>query len=118
MLVEFSMQTDEMNIHFKVFGKRNDNIITFPDKSVLNTTITVEYWDTEIEIKRTGDVDMLQTFRLNEKCLGYYKNNSGINLNISSYTKKMQVSNNQIYLEYDYYLDEEWQSSNKLKIIF
>lgn len=118
MLVEFLMQTNDMKINYKVFGKRDGNIITFPDKSVPNTKMHVEIWDSEIEIKRTGDVDMIQTFRLNEKCLGYYKNNAGINFNISSYTKKMQVGDNQIYLEYDYYLENEWQSSNKLKIIF
>ena len=118
MLVEFLMETNEMKINYKVFGKRDGNVIIFPDKSVPNTIMNVEIWDNEIEIKRTGEVNMLQTFRLNEKCDGHYKNNSGISFNISSYTKEIQVSNNQIYLEYDYYLEEEWQSSNKLKIIF
>ena len=118
MLVEFLMQNKDMNIHYKVFGKRDGNIITFPDKSVPNTMITIEYWDTEVEIKRHGDVNMLQIFRLNERCEGYYKNNSGINLEIASFTKKMNVSNNLIEIEYDYYLDDDLQSSNKLKIIF
>lgn len=118
MLVEFSMITNDLNISYKVFGKRDDNIITFPDKSVSNTLMIVEFWDTEIEIKRIGEVEMLQTFRLNEKCEGYYKNNSGINFKISSLTTKMIVEENQIYLEYEYYLENEWQSSNKLKIIF
>jgi uncharacterized beta-barrel protein YwiB (DUF1934 family) len=118
MLVQFEMITDEMNINFKVFGKRDGNIVTFPDKSVPNTIITLEFWDTEIEIKRSGSVDMLQKFRLNEKCNGYYKNDNGIDLKIASYTKKMIVSENQIYLEYDYYLENDLQSSNKLKIIF
>lgn len=118
MLVEFLMQTNDININFKVFGKRDENVITFPDKSVPNTLMIVEIWDGEIEIKRTGAVNMHQSFRLNEKRAGYYKNNEGINFSISSYTKQMQVSDNQIYLEYDYYLENEWQSSNKLKIIF
>ena len=118
MLVEFLMKTNDMEIKYKVFGKRDGNIITFPDKSVPNTIMNIEIWENEIEIKRTGDVNMLQAFCLNEKRSGYYKNNTGINFNISSYTKEMQVSDNQIYLEYDYYLENEWQSSNKLKIIF
>lgn len=118
MLVEFLMQTADMNINFKVFGKREDNVITFPDKSVPNTIMTIEIWENEIEIKRSGAVDMYQSFKLNETRLGHYKNNNGISFNISSYTKEMCVSDNQIYLEYEYYLENEWQSSNKLKIIF
>ena len=118
MLVQFEMITKDMNINYKVFGKRDGNVLVFPDKSVPNTLITLEFWETEIEIKRSGSVDMLQKFRLNEKCDGYYKNDNGIDLKIASFTKKMDVMENQIYLEYDYYLENEWQSSNKLKIIF
>ena len=91
MLVEFLMQTENMNTHYKVFGKREGNVITFPDKSVPNTIMTVEIWENEIEIKRSGEVNMYQSFKLDENRLGHYKNNSGISFNISSYTKKMQV---------------------------
>lgn len=118
MLVQFEMITDEMNINFKAFGKRNDNVIIFPDRSVPNTIISLEFWDSEVEIRRSGSVNMLQKFRLNEKCDGYYKNDNGLDFIIASYTTKMIVRENEIYLEYDYYLENEKQSSNKLKIIF
>ena len=73
----------------------------------------------QIDFPREGILSpRFGTFILNKMCHGYYQNNQGINVKIASYTKKMLVEENQIVIEYDYYLEYEWQSSNKLKIIF
>lgn len=118
MLIEFEMISNDLDVNYKVFGRLDNNVLIFPDKSYPNTEMRVSIFENEIEIKRSGSVNMLQTFILNKMCHGYYQNNQGINVKIASYTKKMLVEENQIVIEYDYYLEYEWQSSNKLKIIF
>lgn len=118
MLVTFEMVTENFNINYKVFGKKEGNILTFPDKCVANTLISVVINDEIIEIIRKGDITMNQSFKLNTKLPGFYKNELGMECNIASFTKKMEVTENSIMLVYDNYLENEWQSSNKLKIIF
>ena len=67
MLVTFEMITENMNINYKVFGKREGNVLTFPDKSVPNTNMKVVINEDSIEITRTGNVNMQQVFILNKK---------------------------------------------------
>ena len=118
MLVTFEMITENMNINYKVFGKKDGNVLTFPDKSVPNTMMKVIINDDSIEIIRSGNVNMTQVFILNKKKFGFYKNDLGMEFKIASYTKEMIVTENSITLLYEHYLENEWQSSNKLKIIF
>ena len=118
MLVNFEMISENLNTCYKVFGKREGNVLIFPDKSVPNTTMKVCINIDSIEIIRTGSVNMKQTFKLNKKEFGFYKNDLGMEFKIASFTKEMTITENSITLIYDHYLENEWQSSNKLKIIF
>lgn len=118
MLITFEMVSENININYKVFGKKNDNTLIFPDKSVPNTMMHVSILTDSVEIVRTGDVEMKQTFKFNEKTDGYYKNNLGLEFNISSFTTELSIEENAILIFYEHYLDNNWQSSNKLKIIF
>ena len=118
MLVYFEMISENMNINFKVFGKKEGNVLIFPDKSTPNTMIHVTISSLQVEILRSGNVNMKQVFKLNEKVEGYYKNNLGLEFKIASYTKELCITENSINLLYEHYFENEWQSSNKLKIIF
>ena len=118
MLVTLEMVSENINISFKVFGKREGNILTFPDKSVPNTTMKVYFDEDMVEIVRVGNVNMKQSFVLNQKEFGYYKNDLGMEFKLASFTREMTVTENSIELIYDHYLEDEWQSRNKLKIIF
>ena len=118
MLVTFQMISENVNIDFKVFGKRENNTLIFPDKSVPNTTMYVTILADGVEIVRKGSVDMKQTFKFNQKLEGYYKNNMGIEFNLSSFTTEISITENTILIFYEHYLENNWQSSNKLKIIF
>ena len=118
MLIYFEMISENMNINFKVFGKKEGNVLTFPDKSTPNTMINVTIGDNEIIIERTGNVNMKQVFKLKEKMEGYYKNNLGLEFKTASFTKELYVGENSINVLYEHYFENEWQSSNKLKIIF
>ena len=118
MLIYFEMISENMNINFKVFGKKEGNLLIFPDKSTPNTMINVTIGDNEIVIERTGNVNMKQVFKLKEKMEGYYKNNLGLEFKTASFTKELYVRENSINVLYEHYFENEWQSSNKLKIIF
>jgi uncharacterized beta-barrel protein YwiB (DUF1934 family) len=118
MLIKFEMIAENLNISYKVFGKKEGNVLTFLDKSVPNTTMHVTINPDSIVIERIGSVVMKQEFKLNEKIEGFYQNNMGLEFEIYSYTKEMVVTENSITILYEHYLSDNWQSSNKLKILF
>ena len=118
MLVIFEMISENLNINYKVFGKKEGNVLTFPDKSIPNTIMSVTIADDYIEIHRSGKVTMRQGFKLETQEVGFYQNDMGLEFEISSFTTEMTVKENMIEVFYEYYLENKWQSSNKLKIIF
>ena len=118
MLITFEMISENVNISFKVFGRRENNTLIFPDKSVPNTTMRVTFSDEMVEIIRTGSVDMRQVFIFNKQTQGHYKNDMGLEFSLSSFTTEMTVTENSITIFYEHYLEDNWQSSNKLKILF
>jgi uncharacterized beta-barrel protein YwiB (DUF1934 family) len=118
MLINFEMISENLNINFKVFGKRDDNILTFPDKSVPNTTMMVIFKSDAVIIKRYGSVSMEQSFVVGEQLTGFYKNDMGLEFEIRSFTTELIVEENKIEIFYEHYLEDKWQSSNKLKILF
>ena len=118
MLITFEMISENININFKVFGRRENNTLIFPDKSVPNTTMKVTFDQEKVEIIRSGSVDMKQVFILGKQVEGHYKNDMGLEFAISSFTTEINVEENIIEIFYEHYLENKWQSSNKLKIIF
>ena len=118
MLVTFEMISENLNISYKVFGKKEGNVLTFPDKSNPNTIMSVTIEEDYIEVRRTGRVTMQQIFKLESKENGFYQNDMGLEFEIASFTTEMNIKENMIEVFYEYYLESKWQSSNKLKIIF
>lgn len=118
MLITFEMISENVNISFKVFGRRENNTLIFPDKSVPNTMMRVTFDKDFVEIIRTGSVDMKQIFQAGKQLEGYYKNDMGLEFSISSFATEIVVEENNITIFYEHYLENKWQSSNKLKILF
>lgn len=118
MLVTFEMVSENLNINYKVFGKKDGNVLSFPDKSIPNTIMYITIGNDFIKVERRGSVEMDQVFKHASKEIGVYKNKEGLEFEIASFTTEMNVTENLIELFYEYYLENEWQSSNKLKIIF
>ena len=65
-----------------------------------------------------GSVEMKQIFKFNQKIDGYYKNNMGLAFEIASFATEIEITENSILIFYEHYLENNWQSSNKLKILF
>ena len=118
MLINFEMVSENVNINYKVFGRRDGDVLIFPDKSVPNTTMMVVFKENAVIIRRLGAVSMEQSFVLGEQRTGFYKNDMGLEFEIRSFTTEMNVEENMIEIFYEHYLEDKWQSSNKLKILF
>ena len=116
MLINFEMITPDNNIEYKVFGTLDDNVLTFKDKSMTNTFIKIIFNKKKVTVMRTGNVTMEQSFVLNEKINGFFKNSEGIELEIYSLTKELIVEENLIYIAYDCFISNDYQSTNKLII--
>ena len=67
--------------------------------------------------KRTGVSNMDLVFDLSKNTVGHYHNNLGLDFNIIVKTKRLELSNQKIIIEYDYYLDNEYQQTVKLYLI-
>ena len=116
MLVEFLMITKEEEHYFKVLGKKHDNVLTFPDKMTPNTLIDIIFDDDMIIVNRRGKTEMYQEFQLGKRLEGTYQNDMGLSLTIQSETLEMQVLEHELSILYDFYIDNSYQSRNKLVI--
>ncbi len=116
MLVEFAMITDNEEHRFKVMGRKNGNTLSFPDKMTPNTLIDIIFDDDMIIVNRRGKTQMYQEFRINQKLKGFYKNDMGLEFEIYSETFEMQTSEHEVYVLYDFFIENGKQTRNKLVI--
>lgn len=68
-----------------------------------------------ITFTKKGEANMVQGFKLDTYIKGKYEI-MGLNINIASYTKKMQINEKGMFIEYDQYLDDEYSSTIKIYI--
>ena len=116
MLVEFMMITDDIQHQFKAMGKMKGNTLSFPDKMIPNTLIDIIFDDDMLIINRHGKTEMYQEFKLNHKLKGIYKNDMGLELEIYSDTLELSISEHEVAILYDFYIENDKQSRNKLII--
>lgn len=85
----------------EAIGKYNSdtNTITYTEEEL---TVTVQILKDHIKINRyNDDYDLNLEFRLNEKVVCKYKVGSiGLNIEITVDTKKLEINENYIYVEY------------------
>ena len=119
MLLSFrSLDSFDNEISYKAEYQKNDNTYVFDDLSAENTKTFLTIDGDVVRIKRTGDTESEFTFSENLKLPGYYKNNLGVNAELSIFTKKINIKSDKIYLEYDLILDDDVISSHKIWILF
>ena len=116
MLVEFQMFIDNEEYKYKVMGKQQNNKITFPDKMIPNTIIDIIFDDDMIILNRHGSTLMYQEFKINCKLSGMYKNDMGLEFTTYSFTHSMQISEHELVIDYDFYIENDKQSHNKMVI--
>lgn len=116
MIVEFKMVIDDYTIEFKSIGKKEDNVLTFKDMNNKDNTITVYILEEQIIVLQNGVTQMENTYTLNKKVEGFYKGLHNINGVTHCDTKVLNINENEIYIEYDYYFNNNFASNNTLLI--
>jgi hypothetical protein len=85
MLIYFEMISENMNINFKVFGKKEGNVLIFPDKSTPNTMINVTIGDNEIiiDLEINSELDL--------------ENKQYVDLKYICYVQKIEIFDNNLF---------------------
>ncbi len=119
MVITFKMDNGEDVIEFRAIAKQKNNILTFADKNNKQNTITVEIEsDSEVNIYQSGTIDMQQSHKLKQKTEGYYHGQHGVSMQTACFTKEIIVNQEGIFINYDYFSNDNLVSSNKLTIIY
>lgn len=113
MKVHFIIVNKDVKEDYFAVATQINNSISFKNKGI-ETTFTIA---DDVLIERKGDMHYIQRFKLNERIKGMYEI-MGMNINISAYTKKLRINDSGIYIEYDQYLDDSFESNIKIYLKF
>lgn len=116
MIVEFKMKIDDDIIEFKSIGKIKENVIEFKDMNNKQNLISVYLLEEQIVIIQNGTTQMENNYILNKKTEGYYKAEHNVSGITHCYTKVLNIAENMIYIEYDFYFNKNFASNNTLLI--
>lgn len=116
MIVEFYMETDGECISYKTIGSKHGQVLDFLDQTSKGTRVYVEPSFDGLIIRRMGTVEMEQTFLVGKKTTGRYCDEFGLVMELEIQTKKLQILENEIFLEYDLFLHGEHSSMHKMII--
>lgn len=116
MVVYFEMISNGIKQSYQAMGKKKGNVISFPDKLSPQTLMEITINENEVIIRRKGKIDMIQGFRYGQAIQGTYQSIDGLSLNIKSITRELRIEGNLIQIIYDYYIEKDFQATNKLTI--
>lgn len=116
-----------MNIKFYSFidGNRyevsekltlDNNSYRFNDKENAGY-IEYKLLNQKLYFKRVGNSNMDIVFDLNNHTKAKYKNSLGLEFDFLVKTKRLDISQSKIIIEYDYYIDGQFQSNVKLYLL-
>ena len=118
-----------MNIHFYSFsdGEKVDFIseykyendkYVFDDKTDIGTFISFEILDNyKVNFNRFGKTITNITFDLNKITKASYDNNNGLAFDFNVKTKRLDIEENKIVVEYDLIIDGAVQSTIKIYLL-
>ncbi len=66
---------------------------------------------------RSGIANMELEFDLNKNTVGHYFNNLGLDFNFLVKTKRLEIKEEKIIIEYEYYINNELEQTVKLYLI-
>lgn len=112
MRLHFIMINNNIKENYFAEYKKINNKIVFSDSK---NVIEIINEDGTITITKKGEANMVQSFKLNTYIKGKYEV-MGIDINIASYTKKLEINEKGMFIEYDQYLDDELSSEIKIYI--
>ncbi len=117
MLRFYSIDSDNNEVKYFSPFVREKNTLIFEDKSVNNTKVFLTIGE-NIKIERHGNINMSFLFDLDNLTLGMYENELGLKAEFIIKTNELLVSNNNVIIAYDLYLDSEKISGHRIVIDF
>ncbi len=116
MIVEFKMVIDDDIIEFKSIGKLKDNVLEFKDMNNKQNIIKVYLLEEQIIISQEGITKMENNYVLSKKTEGFYSGQHNVSGVTHCDTKVLDIKQNLIYIEYDFYFNNNFASNNTLFI--
>lgn len=116
MIVDFKMKINDDTIEFKSIGKLNENLLSFKDMNNKENTINIYLLEEQIIIEQKGFTNMKNNYIQGQKTDGFYNTQHNIEAITHCYTKVMKIENKSIYIEYDFFFNDEYASTNILLI--
>ena len=106
---KISSKTNEDEIHDGIAIRKDNNI--FYNKNKCNISVLIE--DKKVILKReNNEIKLNMTFELNKKVGGeYFLKEYSSYLTITTMTKKLNITNNSLEIEYDLYIDNEFSDT-------
>lgn len=106
---KISSKTNEDEIYDGIAIRKDNNI--FYNKNKCNISVLIE--DKKVILKReNNEIKLNMTFELNKKVGGeYFLKEYSSYLTITTLTKKLEIKDNSLEIEYDLYIDNEFSDT-------
>lgn len=106
---KISSKTNEDEIYDGIAIRKDNNI--FYNKNKCNISVLIE--DKKVILKReNNEIKLNMTFELNKKVGGeYFLKEYSSSLVITTLTKKLEIKDNLLEIEYDLYIDNEFSDT-------
>lgn len=118
MKIHFFAKSSEGTIDFLTDVFINDNEYIFKDLSMSNTNVLVKIKDSRsLILKRMGETNMEMELIEGEKTKGHYVNSMGLEFYFDVNCLKLNIKEKKIYINYDYFMDNELMSSHKIWLL-
>lgn len=106
---KISSKTNEDEIYDGIAIRKDNNVLY--NKNKCNISILIE--DKKVILKReNNEIKLNMTFELNKKVGGeYFLKEYSSYLTITTLTKKLEIKDNSLEIEYDLYIDNEFSDT-------
>lgn len=105
-------------IDYLVDATFKDNTYSFKDLSIDNTNISFKLINNhEIVLNRNGKINQVIHFVLGERTSSFYSGEYGLEFNFNIVTKKILIETKKISVEYDMFIDNEYQDTIKIYLL-
>lgn len=115
-LIFHSLDSASNKVFFRTTFKKVEDTLIFSDKTDKNTTIYLTKKNKTLLFERKGNITMQMVLDLENETLGHYENSNGLSFDFTIKTKKLNIRENLIEMEYALYVEEDEISIHKIWI--
>ncbi len=117
MKVHFYSIARDSKVDYITEAEAVENVYLFKDESLENTFNKLIVYSDYISLIRNGQTEGEFHFKLGKRTKASYKNQLGLMFDFLVYTKRLEVTPKKIIIEYDFFIDGEYQDTIKIYLI-